>query len=112
MIQRTVQKIGSDYLITFSGGQAHIGTCVMAVPYQKNGENKATLSVLNVPSHKDDVVASTYAKKLCELSGQVVICCGGIHYDNISSKQMQEVLTDIQQDLKKLEEEYQSGMLD
>lgn len=99
--------MGEDYLVRIEGGVSHIGTCVMAQPYRKDGTVHATLSVLNRISHKDDLVASLYAKALCEKTERCVVCVCGIHYNDYNEQTLQQVMdwvqTDLQQCLKSVE---------
>lgn len=105
MPERFVRRIGKDLLIEVEGGASHIGCAVMAVPYQKDGKTHATLSVLNRPSHKDDAVASLYAKAVCEQENCCVVCICGIHYDNISPEQIAAVMDWAKSDVRVLLEE-------
>ena len=104
-IQRKMIPMGDDMLIVVTGGQEHIGTLVMAIPYQKENEVHVTCSCLNVLSHKDEDVARVYAKEYCLLSNHVTCCVCGIHYDNLSSDGIKEVMNWVKEDVKKMKEE-------
>ncbi|MGN1405219.1 MAG: hypothetical protein ACI4WM_03040 [Erysipelotrichaceae bacterium] len=107
----TTHKIGNDYLIVVEDGISHIGTTVMAVPYLKDGVAHATLSTINLTGHKDDEIATMYAKKLCELSGKVCVCICGVHFDNISEERISLIMNKAKQKLKEMEDEYNEGNL-
>lgn len=88
-----VFSVGEDCLIVLEGGDSpHIGGCVLAVPRPSlTGEGiSCTSSVINVSGHKDEQLLRLLAEKKCKTSGQVVVCTGGFHKDNITKDQIRE----------------------
>lgn len=92
--------LGDDILIDVRGGDRHhIGTVVLAVPRPSlsgDGTISTTSSVLNVTGHKDEVICRILAEKASKKYGVTVVCVGGFHIDNISTKQIKEVVEAIE----------------
>lgn len=89
-----VTKVGKDYQLLVEGGEAHIGCVVLAVPRPSlTGEDRisSTASVLNVTGHKDEEICRYLAERLAAEMNAVVACCGGIHVDHITEKQIREL---------------------
>ncbi len=97
----STQKIGNDILITIKGGDKwHIGTAVLAVPRLSltgDGTMSSTSSVLNVTGHKDEILCRMLAEKISKKYGVNVVCTGGFHVDNMSHKQIEEVVDALQE---------------
>ncbi len=90
-----IESIGEDYLITVSGGKAHIGSCVLAIPRPSLAnpeEPGCTSSVLNLTGHKDELICRKLAESICLRKRRTVVCTGGFHIDNLEEKGIREVL--------------------
>ena len=93
-ITLTVTELGNDINILVSGGTSHIGCCVLAQPrpsLKKDGSLSSTASVINVIGHKDEEICRYIAEKVAAKKNTIVVCCGGIHIDNITAKQIEEL---------------------
>lgn len=92
----TAEKMGRDLAITITGGnRPHIGSVSIAIPRASltgSGKMSATTSVFNVTGHKDDVVGTKVAGMLAAQFNNIVTVSCGIHFDNITSAQMEAVL--------------------
>ncbi len=104
-IKREVIKMGNDYVILIQNENGHIGSVVTAYPCIRNGHETCSYNVINTLGHKDDEVAIRYASRICKNTRQVVTCICGIHYDDITKDQIQEVLNYIENDIDELEKE-------
>ena len=102
-IKREVIKMGNDYVILIQNENGHIGSVVTAYPCIRNGHETCSYNVINTLGHKDDEVAIRYASRICKKTRQVVTCICGIHYDDITKDQIQEVLNYIENDIDELE---------
>lgn len=102
-IKREVIKMGNDYVILIQNENGHIGSVVTAYPCIRNGHETCSYNVINTLGHKDDEVAIRYASRICKKTRQVVTCICGIHYDDITKNQIQEVLNYIENDIDELE---------
>ena len=101
-----VERIGKDVLVTVSGGEAHIGSCVVAVPRPSlaaHGKPGCTSSVINLTGHKDEVICRRIAEELCRASGRTVVCTGGFHADGISGSGIREVTEAAEEIIKEIE---------
>ncbi|MCR5772131.1 MAG: hypothetical protein K6G87_13000 [Butyrivibrio sp.] len=94
-----VMDIGSDKCVTVKGGDSpHIGCIVLAIPRPSltgDGSISSTTSVINVTGHKDDMICKIIAEKVCNRYNCVVTCTGGIHIDNITPDQIEELFDKI-----------------
>lgn len=90
-----VIPLGEDRVAVLTGGLPHAGAAALAIPHQVvNGGRKrsATASVLTSPGHRDDLPASSVAKRLsAELGGRTAVVCG-IHFDDLTSVEIGEVM--------------------
>ncbi|MHA2047175.1 MAG: prenylated flavin chaperone LpdD [Candidatus Thorarchaeota archaeon] len=74
-----VKEIGKDLLIAIYGGDAHhIGGVAVAYPTQSHYRDATTVSVstMTLPGHKDYVIVTV-----------------GIHYDNATKKDIDEIIS-------------------
>lgn len=101
-IDRKLIKMRNDLVITVQNENGHIGSVVTAYPYEKNGEIKVTLSMLNTLGHKDDEVAKRYAGTLAKFYNCTVTCICGIHLDDIAKDEIGNIMEQITQDIQKM----------
>ncbi len=98
-----ISRIGEDTLITVTGGQAHIGSCVLAVPRPSLADpsvTSCTSSVLNVTGHEDEKLCRSLAEAVCRSTGRTAVCTGGFHKDGITKEQIREVLLAVEEILQ------------
>lgn len=96
-------KLGNDLQVcVYGGNHSHIGSVVVACPYQKDGKTHVTCSSITLLEHKDDIVASMFAKKLAIEFNAVVCTSCGIHYDNVTKDELEQIIVSCQDLLKKL----------
>jgi hypothetical protein len=91
-----VKEIGKDLLIAIYGGDAHhIGGAAIAYPTPSHYRDATTVSVstMTLPGHKDYVVANTAAEKICKALETPTIVTVGIHYDNATKKDIDEIIS-------------------
>ena len=91
-----VKEIGKDLLIAIYGGDAHhIGGAAVAYPTPSHYRDATTVSVstMTLPGHKDYVVANTAAEKICKALDTPTIVTVGIHYDNATKKDIDEIVS-------------------
>jgi hypothetical protein len=80
--------IGSDLLVTVTGGSAHIGAAAVGI----KSEGMATSSVITVPAHREDRVVKDAAEKLAKALDRTVVVVAGIHYDDMSHDEIMDTL--------------------
>lgn len=89
-----ISTLGKDINILVSGGSAHIGCTVLALPRPSltgDGTLSSTSSVINVTGHKDEQVCRYIAEAICAKKNTTVVCTGGIHIDGITKEQIEEL---------------------
>ncbi len=90
------ERMGDDLTVAVYGGdRPHIGSIAIAIPRPSLSDAakfSATTSVVNVTGHKDDVVGAQVASALSARLRCVVSVSCGIHFDNITSNQLQVLM--------------------
>lgn len=92
------KEIGDDLLLVVSGGEAHIGCMVVAIPrpsLREDGGNSCTSSVFNLTGHKDEEVCRRIAEAYCKMTGKLVVCTGGIHVGQMQPSQIKELISEV-----------------
>lgn len=82
-----IYNLSQDICILIWGGSSHVGAVVTAVP----GKEEPLLWAIDLPQHKDVIIARPVALKVCRvLKCKVTVVCG-IHYDNITKTEIEEI---------------------
>ncbi len=85
------ETIGQDTVVFVYGGNVHhIGGVSVAFPSKSQYRNVNTVSVstLSFPGHKDYVLASMLAERLCTSLKRSFVVCVGIHINNASKTEI------------------------
>lgn len=90
-ISFTAQPVGSDLLVRFFNEKEHIGA--VALSDYHPGEKRASTSVISRFGHKDDTIAYTAAYRICRHFRQSVCAIAGIHLDNITEEEIEQIKT-------------------
>ncbi len=95
----TVMKAGGDILAVVEGGdRPHIGSVAVAVWHESIGGDKtgsSSISVHNLPGHRDGEIASPLAKLLAETANRVAVVTAGFHIDNAAPGDIEAVLDEM-----------------
>ena len=86
----SVNRIGEDLIVYLFNDAGHIGA--VAVADYSEEENRASVSVITRPGHKEDALASDAAHKICNSVRKSVCVIAGIHVDNITKEEIAEIL--------------------
>jgi gallate decarboxylase subunit D len=101
-IQAFVQEVGQDILVSIWGGtRPHIGAIGVATPRPslKNPKQwSATSSGFTYVGHKEDAVVKMVSELLAARLQTNVVVTAGIHWDNITSRDIQ-IITHLTQKL-------------
>ncbi|PXX80129.1 hypothetical protein [Dielma fastidiosa] len=93
VINCEVTRLGRDFAICVYGGdEPHLGALCLAVPYYKNEKLHASVSTLVIPTHRDNVIAELFAKRFALAFNSNVSCSCGIHYDIITSSEIEKFI--------------------
>jgi hypothetical protein len=106
------KEIGNDLLIAIYGGdEHHIGGVAAAYPTQSHYRDAMTVSVstLTYPGHKDYVVANSAAEKICKALDVPTVVTVGIHYDNASTGEIQEIISVVNDLVEEIVTHYQKA---
>lgn len=91
-VSLVVERIGPDLLCRVHGGTEHVGAVTLG--HWEGG--RARVEELVVGRHKEGPLARIVAHRLCRASQSTVVCIAGIHYDNIDSRQIEEISQQVQ----------------
>ena len=95
-IQITVETAGKDLVVMFKGGDVpHIGAVAIGVPVPRRSDpqqTRASVSVLTIPPHREDLIVHPAAEKLASELGITTVVVAGIHLDMPQPNELQEIL--------------------
>jgi len=89
-------SIGKDYLVIISGGSEHIGAAALGQCYDI-GAGKANSSVITAFGHREDGPARETAQYLSKALKSNTAVIAGIHFDNLSAGEIDEILAAVQE---------------
>ena len=83
-------RCGADWCVNVCGGETpHVGA--VALGQYEPTRDSATVSTVTVHTHRDDVVASHYAKAVAATCRCTVTVTAGIHVDNAGADELAEL---------------------
>ena len=85
------------HILVIGGSKTHVG----AISYCFPGEPVQTIQF---PAHRDGVVSARWAERLCSQTNAPVTVACGIHYDNVSKAEINEIVRTTEHLLGQLEE--------
>ena len=80
---------GGCVLQLYGGTHEHIGSVTVSVPRPSlldRDRTSVTSSVINLPSHKEELVGRPAAEMLAVALDRPVVCVSGIHVDNATNE--------------------------
>jgi hypothetical protein len=89
------KDVGEDLLIAIYGGdEHHLGGVAVAYETRSHYRDASTVSVstLTFPGHKDYLVANSIAERVCKALQKSVVVTTGIHYDNATKSDIENIL--------------------
>jgi hypothetical protein len=94
-IRGFVQEVGQDILVSVWGGtRPHIGAVGIAIPRPSlNNPEKwsATSSTFTFLGHKEDTLVKKISERLAARLRKNVVVTAGIHWDNITLKEIKAI---------------------
>ncbi len=84
-----VFRLGRDLQVLCGGGASHIGAVALVAPAQQH--TQAQTHVGGLTGHKEDTLALRMAERLAQALNCTVCVSAGIHYDNITREEIQQV---------------------
>ncbi len=95
-IHLDAQEIGRDLLVKIYGGdEHHVGGVSIAYLTKSHYRDADTVSVstLTFPGHKDYIVSNSTADRICKALRRSVIVTVGIHIDNATKEQIEQIIS-------------------
>ncbi len=89
-VTTSVRFTGDDLVVLIYNEKAHIGAVAVA-DFDQN-EQRASVSIITRLGHKEDVVANNAAHVLCKQTRKAVCVIAGIHLDNITEAEKQQIV--------------------
>ena len=97
-----VFRQGRDLQVLCGGGASHIGAVALAAPNHGQAQNadaahlasqpeQVEAHLLALPGHREDALALRMAQSMAEALHCAVCVCAGIHYDNITRAEIQQI---------------------
>ena len=83
---------------------AHVGATAQAIPRPESGRT-ATVSILAVPCHRDEIPAHDIAAALATRFNMVCVASTGFHVENATPEDLQRVLDTTKELIARLEAE-------
>ncbi|MBU3916559.1 hypothetical protein KKA14_13585 [bacterium] len=91
---------GRDYMLLISGGEAHIGSTAFSDKNEESG-----IVQFNRLNHREDLIVKEAINALKDLVPGELMVVGGIHYDGITRKQIDQINTNCRLLLEKISTE-------
>jgi hypothetical protein len=106
-ITATACSAGKDWVISVQGGNTpHVGAvalaCPCALPADTAGSITSFVSVLTVPSHRDDELARKLALQMCKSLGRNISLSVGIHIHNATCEEIEKLMENAQEAVNNL----------
>ncbi len=83
----TVERVGRDLVCHVHGGDWHVGAVALAQWRQAEIEIACQI----VDNHKEGEIATRTAKILSQTAGCNAVCIAGIHFDDITSEEIDNI---------------------
>ncbi len=93
-----VKEIGKDLLIAIHGGdEHHIGGISIAYITPSHYRDAATVSLnsLTFHGHRDYIISNSVAEKICKELEKSTVVTVGIHYDNATKEEIDEIISSV-----------------
>ena len=101
-----VYDTGAGISILIEGGErGHIGAVAIAL-------SGRLIESIVFPSHKENVICEQWAAKLSSVYNGPVVVEAGVHYDNITKEQIQEILEVLDKELDSLEKHIEGRVIE
>lgn len=108
-LQAVAVQSGRDLTVVVSGGAAHLGAVVAAMPrpsLDDPSRTSADLMSLSFPGHKEDELARAMARHLAAALNSRVVVAAGAHWDDLTPEGIKQVLTNAEELTRQLVDHY------
>lgn len=101
------KKAGRDYVACLTGGDEHVGA--VAVGFFDGASGRASSSVITSPGHRESAIAMAGAKVISETCKATSVFIVGIHLDNITKDEIDEIVSVSEEMIEELSVIIQEG---
>ncbi|GAA0349411.1 hypothetical protein [Bacillus horti] len=98
-IEIKISYMGEDVVFEVTGGTAHIGAVALA---SIEDEKAPTVRILTLPGHKETELACELAGLASQALGKTVAVLVGIHLDNPTKLEIEEIVGEARKAMKQL----------
>ncbi|NLY56826.1 MAG: hypothetical protein GX058_10025 [Firmicutes bacterium] len=99
-VEAALHATAEGYILHLLGGEKpHVGAVVIAQPRPSltgDGSISCTTSSLPLLGHKDDLVAKPVAEAIAKATGQTVVAIAGIHIENATAAELDELQRNVE----------------
>jgi len=93
---------GRDFLALITGGTAHVGAVAVCDGRTERGHVRPGDGVVQVPGHREGPLAAEAAETLAHASGRTCAVVVGIHQDDATLDEIQDIVDHVRQGLQQL----------
>ncbi|MBP1908007.1 hypothetical protein [Methanolobus bombayensis] len=94
------KNVGDDYVASLTGGDEHVGA--VGVGSYDQESNRASSSVITTPGHRETEIALNGAKEFSKACKATSVFIVGIHLDNITLDEIEEIVSASQKMISEL----------
>jgi len=115
-IRVTFEEAGKDLVVICTGGTVpHIGAVAIGVPIPRRNDpssHRGSVSVLTIPPHREDLIVRPAAEKLVSALVKTTVVVAGIHLDNPSPQELQQILENCDKGMNRIIEKFVNAKKD
>ncbi|MFX0200455.1 MAG: hypothetical protein ACFFCW_30425 [Candidatus Hodarchaeota archaeon] len=115
-IRLTFEEAGNDLVVICTGGTVpHIGAVAIGVPVPRRTDPsnyRGSVSVLTIPPHREDLIVRPAAEKLVSILAKTTVVVAGIHLDNPSPQELQQILENCDKGVNRIIEKFVNAKRD
>ena len=107
------EEAGRDLVVVCTGGTVpHVGAVAIGVPVPRRSDPssyRASVSVLTIPPHREDLIVRPAAKKLASALAKTIVVVAGIHLENPRPQELQQILENCDKGINTIIEKFVTG---
>ncbi len=87
--------LGRDVVVIITGGKEHIGAVAISIPrpsLKDVDKTSSSTSVFTRISHKEDEIVKRVGDRISSKTNRFTTVIAGIHFDNLSKKEIEEIV--------------------
>ncbi|MFQ6124029.1 MAG: hypothetical protein ACE5R6_05405 [Candidatus Heimdallarchaeota archaeon] len=115
-IRITYEEAGKDLVVICTGGTVpHIGAVAIGVPVPRRKDPfkyRGSISVHTIPPHREDLIVRPAAEKLVRTLARTTVVVAGIHLDNPSHLELQQILENCDKGVNRIIENFGNAIKD